>query len=121
VSFLVTGAMGNVGSIVADSLGSSGHEVIVAGRDVQELSRRFGTEFTVAHLDFQNPSTFDCLGGVSGLFLLRPPQISRVGNTINPFIDRAEEVGVEHIVFSSVAGAESNRIVPHSATVTARL
>lgn len=111
--FLVTGATGNVGSIVAESLDSNGHEVIVAGSDVRELNRRFGAEFTVAHLDFHNPATFDCLGGVSGLFLLRPPQISRVGNTINPFIDRAVEVGVEHIVFSSVAGAGSNRIVPH--------
>jgi uncharacterized protein YbjT (DUF2867 family) len=33
--------------------------------------------------------------------------------TINAFIDAAVEAGVGHVVFSSVAGADTNRIVPH--------
>lgn len=36
---VVTGALGNVGSAVADSLTGSGHDVMVAGQDVDELGR----------------------------------------------------------------------------------
>jgi len=45
--------------------------------------------------------------------MLRPPPISRVGPTLNALVDAAAEAGANHVVFSSVAGAESNRIVPH--------
>ena len=64
--------------------------------------------------DFWDPSTFGpVLLGADRVFLLRPPPISRVGPTLNRFIDAARDRGVRHVVFSSVAGAESNRIVPH--------
>jgi uncharacterized protein YbjT (DUF2867 family) len=48
-----------------------------------------------------------------GLFLLRPPAIAAVGETLNVLVDRALAAGVEHIVFLSVAGAERQRWVPH--------
>lgn len=85
----------------------------VADVNQDALAERFPETEAVA-LDYTDPSTFgSAVDGADRVLLIRPPAISRVGNTINPFLDAAESAGVEHVVFSSVAGAESNRIVPH--------
>jgi uncharacterized protein YbjT (DUF2867 family) len=65
-------------------------------------------------LDFQDRTTFAAaVRGVERLFLLRPPQIARVRDTLNPFLDAAKSGGVRHIVFLSLMGAERNPFVPH--------
>lgn len=110
---VVAGALGNVGAGVVASLISRGVEVRVADVDEPALAERF-PECEKVVLNFDDPSTFRAVVvGAPRLFLIRPPAISRVSNTINPFIDAAQDSGVEHVVFSSVAGADSNRIVPH--------
>lgn len=112
--FVVTGAAGHVGSAVADALLARREPVRVADIDPNRLQQRFGAEVEATKLDFFDPDSFEpVVSGARSVFLLRPPPISRVSNTINPFIDVAREQGVEHVVFSSVAGAESNSIVPH--------
>ena len=78
------------------------------------LAARFGRRANARRLDFWDADSFPAvLEGVSSVFLIRPPAISRVKPTLNAFIDAAAESGVEHIVFSSVAGADTNRVVPH--------
>ena len=111
---LVTGALGNVGSAVVGSLLDRGvSDVRVADISRDALVERFpGIEAVM--LDYTDASTFaPVVADADRVFLIRPPAVSRVGNTINPFLDLAESSGVRHVVFSSVAGAESNRIVPH--------
>ena len=110
---MVTGAGGNVGGAVVRSLMAAGIPVRAAGTNVRALERTFpGVD--VAHLDFHAPSTFGpALHGVGGLFLMRPPPIVTVGPTLNALVDVAEQVGVDHLVFSSVTGADTNRVVPH--------
>ena len=110
---VVTGALGNVGTGVVAALADREVDVRVADINDGALAERF-PDCDRAVLDFTDPSTFDAVvAGAKRLFLIRPPAISRVSNTINPFIDAAQGHGTEHVVFSSVAGAESNRIVPH--------
>ena len=110
---MVTGAGGNVGGAVVRSLIAAGTPVRAAGTNVRALERIFpGVD--VAHLDFHTPSTFGpALHGAGGLFLMRPPPIAKVGPTLNALIDVAKQAGVDHVVFSSVTGADTNRIVPH--------
>ncbi|SCL51400.1 SDR family oxidoreductase [Micromonospora chersina] len=110
---LVTGATGNVGGAVARSLHAAGTPIRVAGTDVAKLRRRF-PDVPPARLDLLDPRTFDAaLRGAGGLFLLRPPQIARVGPTLNALVDAAARHGVGHVVFASVTGADRNRLVPH--------
>jgi len=111
---VVTGASGNIGSVVAEHLIGQGKGVRVVGVDTGALETRFGGRADVGMLDFEDTQTFSkAVAGAKSLFLVRPPPISRVGPTINAFIDAAVTAGVVHVVFSSVAGAESNSIVPH--------
>lgn len=124
---LVTGATGNVGRAVVTSLRAAGIPVraaVLVGvgsggyrlggpPDTTSGAADLGDVETVT-LDFHDATTFrPALTGVGGVFLLRPPSIARVGPTLNALIDIAADVGVEHVVLSSVAGADTNRLVPH--------
>ncbi|MEP7034471.1 MAG: NmrA family NAD(P)-binding protein [Actinomycetota bacterium] len=110
---LVVGASGNVGGAVVRSLLTAGFPVRAAGTDVSAIQRRYPGVQAV-RLDFHDPATFaPALEGAGGLFLVRPPAISRVGPTLNALLDVAQHRGVDHVVFSSVTGADTNRVVPH--------
>lgn len=110
---LVVGALGNVGRAVVASLQDAGVPVRAADRDPTRVQHRLPGVEAVA-LDLTDPTTFQpALDGADGLFLLRPPAIARVGPTLNAFIDAAVRCRVDHVVFSSVAGADTNRIIPH--------
>ena len=114
---LVTGALGNVGGPTVESLVGAGIGVRAGDLGVDRLRQRWGDrpgEIEMVHLDFTDPATFGpALEGCDGQFLLRPPPISRVGPTLNALIDRAAVAGIRHVVFSSVAGADRNVVVPH--------
>lgn len=110
---LVVGATGNLGHAVATELVALDLPVRAADLDPRVVAARLPA-CRATRLDLTDPGTFaPALTGVHRLFLLRPPAIARVGPTINRFLDVAAEMGVEHVVFSSVAGADRNRIVPH--------
>lgn len=118
MTVLVTGATGNVGQEVVRALRARGVPVRVAGRDTESMASAFENEdgVSLARLDFLDSRTFArAVDGCSALFLLRPPPISHVKATLNPFVDAARERGVGQIVFLSVAGAGNNRLVPHHA------
>lgn len=109
---LVLGATGNVGRATVDALVRHGIPVRSGVLDAQHTTARPGVEHVL--LDVFRPETFAAaVEGIGGLFLLRPPPVSRVGPTLNALTDMAVRAGVDHIVFSSVAGADSNRVVPH--------
>ncbi|MFY1593157.1 SDR family oxidoreductase [Micromonospora sp. WMMD737] len=112
-SVLVTGATGNVGGAVTRSLLAAGMAIRVAGTDPTALRKRF-PGVPAVRLDLRDPRTFHAaLDSASGLFLLRPPQIARVGPTLNALVNAAAHGGARHVVFASVIGAEHNPILPH--------
>ncbi len=110
---LVVGATGNVGGATASALLRAGVPVRAAGTDPAAVARRLPAAEPV-RLDLRDPGTFAAaVRGASGLLLVRPPAVADVGRTLNPLLDAAQRHGVEHVVFSSVTGADRNRLVPH--------
>ena len=104
---LVTGATGNVG-----------REVVLACRQaglaVREGVRHPQGPDQVA-LDFFQPDSWaQALAGVRAVFLVRPPAIAKVEETLCPFVEKAMTEGVELVQFLSVAGAEKQRFIPHA-------
>ena len=100
----VTGAMGNGGSAVLDACRERGLPA-VGGARRGGVHRAF---------DFEKRETWGpALESCDQLFLLRPPAISKIAQTLNPFVDFARTRGVRHVVFLSVQGAESRPRIPH--------
>ncbi|MEL7034470.1 MAG: NAD(P)H-binding protein [Cyanobacteria bacterium J06592_8] len=111
---LVTGASGNVGREVLQSLKTQPARIRIASRTPRQSEDR--ENLSTVYLDFQDPSTYShAIAQCQSIFLLRPPAIANVKETLNRFIDVAREIGVQQIVFLSVAGADRNRIIPHHA------
>jgi len=111
---LIIGATGNVGSELVRLLHSAGHAVRAAVTSEADAAR-LPDGVAWVRFDFTNPETFaDTFADVKKMFLMRPPQISNVTRDMRPAIDYAAAVGMQHIVFLSLLGAEKNRIVPHA-------
>lgn len=110
---LVTAGLGNVGREVVRECALHGMTVRVADREMAKAAKRFPQAEAVA-LDFFDPATWEAaLKGCQFVFLLRPPPVGDMRKTLIPFIDLAYSMGVEHLVFLSVAGAEKMNWVPH--------
>jgi uncharacterized protein YbjT (DUF2867 family) len=91
----------------------------LAGDDHVELSAAALDDVEVVAFDFDRPETYyPTLDGVDRLFFVRPPAVSRVERDLFPFVDAAARMGVAHVVFLSVLGAEKNRPTGSVLTVT---
>jgi len=111
---LVTGASGNAGREVIRALREREMPLRAAVHSVERARKSLGKDIDIVPFDFTDRSTWErATQGCAGVFLLRPPAISRVEKTLNPFIDAARRHGAEHVVFLSVAGAGDNKLVPH--------
>ncbi|WP_404388655.1 NAD(P)H-binding protein [Humibacillus xanthopallidus] len=112
---LVVGSRGNVGAATVRALVERSVPVRAGVAGPAPASATAATPGVESvHLDLFRPETFGpAVQGIGGLLLLRPPPVSRVGPTLNALIEAAVAAGVPHIVFSSVAGADTNRLVPH--------
>lgn len=111
-AILVTGATGNVGSVVV-------RELVAAGANVRRAVRpRAGTapDGGEVAFDFASPGTWaSAFDNIDAMLLVRPPAISNVRRELLPAVEFSRDAGVRHVVFLSLQGAETNRIVPHAA------
>ncbi|WP_163989179.1 NAD(P)H-binding protein [Pyxidicoccus caerfyrddinensis] len=113
---LVTGALGTVGREVLRALAARGIAARAADRSVERARGVLGPEADVVALDFLDARTFQpALAGCDALFLLRPAALSDVKSTLNRLVDMAVAGGIRHLVFLSVAGADTNKLLPHHA------
>jgi uncharacterized protein YbjT (DUF2867 family) len=111
---LITGATGNVGSVLVQLLHDAGHAVraaVVSEAEADYLPE--GVDWV--KFDFTDLSTYaTAFVGVEKMFLMRPPHISQVERDMKPAIDYAAAAGVQQIVFLSLLGVEKNSFVPHA-------
>jgi uncharacterized protein YbjT (DUF2867 family) len=113
---LVTGAVGNVGREVVRALVARGTPTRAADLAAEAVRAMHGDEVEAAVLDYEDAATFKgALLGCTSVFLVRPPAVVSMESTLLPFIDAALESGIEHIVFLSVLGAATNKLIPHHA------
>tara|TARA_R110002050_G_scaffold260771_2_gene400638 strand:- start:1257 stop:2141 length:885 start_codon:yes stop_codon:yes gene_type:complete len=114
---LITGASGNVGKAVINSLSEKeGDFQIQAGlrntRDEKE--KHSDPRVKLVHFDFEDEHSMrSALTNCDILFLLRPPQIADVEKYFAPLIRFALAEEIHHVVFLSVQGAEKNSFIPH--------
>lgn len=109
----VTGASGNVGKHVINSLLNLNETVVAGGRSMSKLDKIFGEEVIAVEFDFTNATTYEgALKDVDRVFLMRPPHIAEP-EKLYPFIDALKEQGVRFITFLSLMGIENNPIPPH--------
>lgn len=115
---LITGATGNVGKAIIQSLSTQSRtiEVLAGLRNIEKDKvslENYNVQFV--HFDFTDlESVRLTLAQTDVFFLLRPPQLADVPKYFQPVIDIAVEETVEHIVFLSVQGADKNTIIPHA-------
>ncbi|MXV52716.1 NmrA family NAD(P)-binding protein [Pedobacter sp. HMF7647] len=107
---LITGATGNVGRAILSNIAHN-------EADLQVFSATRIKESKADQLYFN----FDDIEGskhtlkqIDILFLLRPPQLADVPKYFKPLIENCIEVGVSHIIFLSVQGAENTPYIPHA-------
>jgi uncharacterized protein YbjT (DUF2867 family) len=113
---LVTGATGNVGSVVVELLLAAGVPVRACAADVEAVRARFGDRVEAVALDFTDASTWPvAYAGVQRMFLMRPPHLGKPKTQMLPSLEAAKVAGVQHVVLLSLQGAEHNTVVPHHA------
>jgi uncharacterized protein YbjT (DUF2867 family) len=116
---LVTGATGNQGGAVAEELLRSGRKVRAFVRQVRSRRARqlaaLGAE--LAEGDYDDPASLVAAAtGMQGMFALGTPFEAGVeGEVLDgaALIRAAKKAGVEHFVYSSVAGADRHTGIPH--------
>jgi uncharacterized protein YbjT (DUF2867 family) len=116
---LVTGATGNIGQEVVQSLCQLelAASCIVAARNTEKAQRQFAhfPALNYRLFDFEDQQTFhSAFYGIDVLFLLRPPHISKVEEYFMPLLRSAWDCGIRKVVFLSVQGAEKSKVIPHN-------
>lgn len=108
---LVTGATGTVGRHVVAELEAAGVPLRSAVRTPPAEPDASRVVF-----DFTDPSTWPtAFVDVETMFVVRPPELTRVRSGLLPALAAARGQGLRHVVFLSLQGAERNRVVPHTA------
>ncbi|WP_458187980.1 NmrA family NAD(P)-binding protein [Haladaptatus sp. NG-WS-4] len=109
---LVVGATGTVGSPLVARLLDAPVSVRIATRSPASARRRFGDEAEYVAFDLAHPETWGrVLEHVDRMFLLFPPGVGV--DPVRSFLSAAERVGLDHVTYLSILGAEKLPVLPH--------
>lgn len=114
---LIIGGTGNIGFPLIESLSQNKDILMTAGvhnLSVAEKKLKNIENVTIKPFDFLDPSTFhEAFSGVTKVFFIRPPQLSKPKEDMAPFLNYAQQQGIQQIVFVSLIGVEKNPVTPH--------
>jgi uncharacterized protein YbjT (DUF2867 family) len=111
--YVILGATGNTGSVVAESLLAKKQKVRVVGRNKERLSRFVAHGAEAFEADATDPNALaKAFGGAKGVYALLPPDMGSADyrahqdETINAIAKAIETSGVTHVVALSSFGAD---------------
>lgn len=116
---LITGATGNIGSEVIQYLYEldKESEIVAAVRNIESAKKKFANfpKLSFIWFDIEMQNSFNAaFENIDILFLLRPPNISKVDKYFQPLLQSARKNEIDKVVFLSVQGAEKSKIIPHN-------
>ena len=115
MSVLVTGALGNVGRYVVESLLEMGENVVAADMSINKLNKVFGkiNNVRTVNFNFTEQKTFEAaMEGVDRVFLMRPPNLGKPEDLL-PFVQAMARANIKLVAFLSLMGVENNPVPPH--------
>lgn len=113
---VITGPNGNVGTELVRALIAAGDLPFrIAANTPAKIEALYGPDVAKTRFSFGDRSTWAAtLEGVSTLFLLFPlPHPRTAKSWMVPFVDAAAQAGAKHIIYISVPGADTTKMVPH--------
>lgn len=111
---LITGATGNVGGDLVKVFARENRAAVAAVTNSAKVLEKLPPNIEARELDFKNIKTFGgALRGIRKVFLMLPPGLGDLQNTIFPFIAACRISRVEQIVLLSIQGAENAAYLPH--------
>lgn len=111
---LVTGATGNVGRFVTNSLLDMGQSVRAGLVELSEQEiEKVDNRAEYCRFNFEDETTFSsALEDVDRVFLMRPPHLGKPED-LKPFIQAMKKNGIKLVSFLSLMGVEKNPVPPH--------
>ena len=110
-TILVTGATGQLGNAVVEALVGRGLNVRAATRKTTRI--KWTDQVQPVVFDYEDQGLHKAaLDNISAVFLIAPPLDSQAPAKLIPFIDKAKEMGVGHVVFTSALKADSDEKNP---------
>jgi len=117
-NILISGASGNIGYELIRGLKEiqTKHKIIAADYKPEHAKEVFSEyqDIEFRKLDFTNNETFgEALKDIDIVFLLRPPNLADVKKYFEPFVIAMNLAGITKIMFLSVQGVETQKLIPH--------
>lgn len=123
MSFVITGATGQLGRLVVDSLLTKGvpaDQVVALGRDEERLSGLAALGVTTRKVDYADSAALvDALAGAERVLLISGSEVGQRLPQHQNVIDAAVAAGVRLLAYTSIANADTSGIIlaaEHKAT-----